>query len=130
MKKEFIQTKHHNIPYLIHSYCNIQNKEDFINNNSYKKDWNDLEFRKKYIEYNFENFLKSTEEESLMYIKGKTESKIKSDIDNLKNEIKSCKICANIKARAKETIINQINILMNILMKNRKNSILIIHYNN
>ena len=43
-----------------------------------------------------------------MYIKGKTESKIKSDIDNLKNEIKSCKIYANIKVRVKKTIINQL----------------------
>ena len=31
--------------------------------------------------------------------KGKTESIIELDIDNLKNEIKSCKICENIKAR-------------------------------
>lgn len=48
-----------------------------------------------------------------MYIKGKTESRIKLDTNNLKNEIKSYKICANIKARAKETIIkyeNQDNI--------------------
>ena len=43
-----------------------------------------------------------------MYIKGKTESKIILDTNNLKNEIKSCKYCANIKARAKETIINQL----------------------
>ena len=33
--QEFILIKPHNIPYLIHSYCYIQNKEGFINNNSY-----------------------------------------------------------------------------------------------
>ena len=49
-KKEFILTQPHNIPYLIHSYCNLNNKEEFIYNKTYtKKDWEDSEFRKKYI---------------------------------------------------------------------------------
>ena len=66
----------HNISYLLHSYCNKQNKEDFINNNYTQKDWNDLAYRKKYVKYYFDNFPNSTEEECLIDIKGKTQSKI------------------------------------------------------
>ena len=43
---------------------------------------------KKYIKYYFESFPKSKEEECLMYIKGKTESRIILDINSLKNELK------------------------------------------
>ena len=78
-----------------------------------------------------------------MYIKGKSESRIILDTNNLTNKIKSCKICANIKARDKETIINRLISLKdedinNICQEysyeytnkeNEKNSSIIVHYN-
>ena len=108
-EKKFTITKEHNIPYLLHTYCNINIKNEKFNNIEFSQnDWDNEIFRTKFINWYFEKNNQSIESDCLAFIKVKFENKIIINEDLLKNEIKKGKIYINMKNRAKESILTQL----------------------
>lgn len=76
-EKKFNLTKVHDIPYLLHSYCNINLKnEKFKNIDFIQNDSDNEQFRIKFIIWYYENNNSSSESECYTYIKAKLETKI------------------------------------------------------
>ena len=110
--KNFRLTKNHNLPYISHSYSNINTINEIFDNIKFnEKEWKSLEFRKEYIKWFFSNNKDASESECFNYIKCKLESKFNINND-LKKEIHSCILAVDIKKRAKKSIINQLSNLV------------------
>ena len=108
-EKKFKLTKSHNIQYPLHTYFTENAQRDIFENiNFTQNDWLKKEFRMRYIHWYFDNNKESTENECFTFIKIKFEGKIKIEINELKNEIKTVKLSTILKNRAKESIINQL----------------------
>ena len=107
--KVFKLTKNHQIPYTLHSYCNIKKKNQIFDNiNFTQSDWDNKEFRRKYINWYFTNNNNASESECFTYIKTKFEHKILIDCKLLNNEIKAGKHSNILKNRAKDSILDQV----------------------
>lgn len=106
--KIFRLTKEYSIPYLQHSYYNINMIDKMNNELSINQDnWKDETFIKSYIKYYFEINPQASNTECYNFIKEKLSNKININ-DNLINEIKNLKISNIYKNKSKETIINQL----------------------
>ena len=67
--KVFKLTKNHSIPYTLHSYCNINKKNQIFENiNFTQSDWDNKEFRRKYINWYFTNNNSASESENALLI--------------------------------------------------------------
>ena len=83
-EKTFVLTKLHNIPYLLHTYCNINLKNKIFKNIDFNQtDWDNENFRIKFINWYFENNNTSSEGECMSYLKAKLENKILINEDTL-----------------------------------------------
>ena len=77
IEKKFILTKAHDIPYLLHSYCNINLKnEKFKNLDFTQNNWDNEQFRINFINWYYKHNNAASEFECYTYIKAKLENKI------------------------------------------------------
>ena len=107
-EKKFILTKKHNCSYISHSYNNPNNTDKIYKDNRFEqKDWDEKDFRRNYINWYFNNN-EINEAACLEFIKGKLNNKINIMEDILKKEIKSVRICLNLKNKAKQKVIEDL----------------------
>ena len=105
--RNFKLTKEHNISYALHSYNNINNINQIFKTNDFKQeDWDNLEFRRNYINWYFNNYA-INENECFNFINSNLQGKINIGAD-IKKDIKSVRISINLKNRAQNTIINKL----------------------
>ena len=94
----------HTIHYISNSNNNINIKQNIFKDILFEqKEWDNKNFREKYIKQCFEYNNMNSEIECYNFIKGKLENKIYLN-ENLKNEIKSSKLSLNLKNRSSHNI--------------------------